>query len=170
MTTEVGAESFRPRNGYIARSVPAITFICPQCGFRSFQRDRVAGLRGKGLACERCGAGMLFELLDDYYPAPAAAMFVTDKQGRMLGCGRGSFQLTGLRDERAIGRDANELLGLRADDGTDILGTVLEWGVRQLGKPASIAAEGDRPARVVVDCFPAYDTDGGALLVLTPSE
>src|SRR6478735_5297063 len=81
-TTEVGAESFRRHTGYIARSVPAITFICPQCGFRSVQRDRVAGLRGKGLSCERCGAGMLFELLDDYYPAPAAAMFVTDKQGR----------------------------------------------------------------------------------------
>ena len=150
--------------------MPAITFICPHCGFRSVQRDRVAGLRGKGLTCERCGAGMLFELLDDYYPAPAAAMFVTDRSGRMLGCGRGSFQLTGLRDERAIGRDATGLLGLKADDGSDILGTVLEWGVRQLGKPASIAAEGDRPARVVVDCFPAYDNDGGALLVLTPSE
>ena len=113
---------------------------------------------------------MLFELLDDYYPAPAAAMFVCDGTGRMLGCGRGSFELTGLKDERAIGRDARELLGLQADDGSDILGTVLEWGVRQLGKPARIAAEGDRPARVVVDCFTAYDQDGGALLVLTPSE
>lgn len=113
---------------------------------------------------------MLFELLDDYYPAPNAAIFVCDQAGRVLGCGRGSFELTGLRDERAIGRDATELLGLRSDDGTDILGTVREWGVRQLGKPASIAAEGDRPARVVVDSFPAYDPDGGVLLVLTPSE
>lgn len=113
---------------------------------------------------------MLFELLDDYYPAPAAAMFVCDQSARVLGCGRGSFQLTGLRDERAIGRDVRELLGLRADDGADIVGTVLEWGVRQLGKPANIAAEGDRPARVIVDCFPGYDTDGGVLLVLTPSE
>jgi PAS domain-containing protein len=113
---------------------------------------------------------MLFELLDDYYPAPGAAMFVLDQRGRVLGCGRGSFELTGLRDERAIGRDANELLGLQAADGADIIGTVTEWGVRQLGKPATIEAEGDLPARVVVDCFPAYDDDGGVLLVLTPSE
>ena len=161
---------FRPRDGYIARSVSAITFICPHCGHRTVQRDRVRGLRGKPLTCERCGAGMLFELLDDYYPAPNAAIFVCDQSGRVLGCGRGSFELTGLRDERAIGRDATELLGLKSDDGSDILGTVREWGVRQLGKPASIAAEGDRPAKVVVDSFPAYDTDGGVLLVLTPSE
>jgi PAS domain-containing protein len=113
---------------------------------------------------------MLFELLDDYYPAPNAALFVLDAEARVLGCGRGSFELTGLRDERAIGRDARDLLGLVADDGADLIGTVIEWGVRQLGKPAGIEAEGDRPARVVVDCFPAYDDDGGVLLVLTPSE
>lgn len=113
---------------------------------------------------------MLFELMDDYYPAPTAAMFVCDRAGRMLSCGRGSFELTGLRTERAIGRDATELLGLRADDGSDILGTVREWQVRQLGKPASIEAEGDLPARVLVDAFPSYEDDGGVLLVLTPAE
>lgn len=113
---------------------------------------------------------MLFELLDDYYPAPNAAMFVLDKHGRVLGCGRGTFELTGLSDERAIGRDARQLLGLTTDDGTDLIGTITEWGVRQLGKPATIEAEGDLPARVVVDGFPAYDDDGGVLLVLTPSE
>ncbi|MFT4035121.1 MAG: hypothetical protein QM679_06065 [Patulibacter sp.] len=113
---------------------------------------------------------MLFELLDDYYPAPQAAMFVLDQRGRVLGCGRGSFQLTGLSDERAIGRDATELLGLVPDEGADLIGLVREWGVRQLNKPATIEAEGDLPARVIVDCFPAYDDDGGVLLVLTPSE
>lgn len=113
---------------------------------------------------------MLVELLEDYYPAPHAAMFVLDQRGRVLGCGRGSFELTGLKDERAIGRDATELLGLQTADGADIIGLVREWGVRQLGKPATIEAEGDLPARVVVDCFPAYDEDGGVLLVLTPSE
>ncbi|MBO9532840.1 MAG: hypothetical protein J7513_07700 [Solirubrobacteraceae bacterium] len=148
----------------------AITFICPHCGHRSVLRDRVRGLRGKPLTCERCGAGMLFELLDDYYPAPQAAMFVLDQGGRVLGCGRGSFELTGLKDERAIGRDAKDLLGLVTDDGADVIGTVREWGVRQLNKPATIEAEGDLPARVTVDCFPAYDDDGGVLLVLTPSE
>lgn len=112
---------------------------------------------------------MLFELMDDYYPAPNAAFFVADQRGVTLGCGRGSFELTGLKDERAFGRDIREVLGLQADDGTDIVATALEWGVRVLGKSASIHADGDLPARVVVDCLPAYDDDGGVLLVLTPS-
>lgn len=134
------------------------------------QRDRSRGIRGKNLICERCGAGMLFELLDDYYPAPNAAMFVADGSGRVIGCGKGSFELTGLRDDRAMTRDVREVLGLQAEDGTDIVGTVLEWGVRQLGKPARIQADGDLPAQVTVDCFPGYGEFGGVLLVLTPSE
>ena len=48
--------------------------------------------------------------------------------------------------------------------------TVLEWGVRQLGKPVSVNAEGDLPARATADLFPAYDDDGGLLLVLTPEK
>lgn len=107
--------------------------------------------------------------MDDYYPAPNSAFFVADQRGTLLGCGRGSFELTGLRTERVIGRDIREVLGLQADDGADIVGTVIEWGVRQLGRPASIHADGDLPARVVADCLPAYDDDGGVLLVLTPS-
>jgi hypothetical protein len=47
---------------------------------------------------------------------------------------------------------------------------VLEWGVRQLGKPVTVHAEGDLPAKAVADLFPAYDDDGGLLLVLTPSK
>ena len=31
-------------------------------------------------------------------------------------------------------------------------------------------AEGDLPAKAVADLFPAYDEDGGLLLVLTPSK
>ena len=50
------------------------------------------------------------------------------------------------------------------------MGTVLEWGVRQLGKPVEVNAEGDLPAKAVADLFPAYDDDGGLLLVLTPSK
>jgi hypothetical protein len=62
------------------------------------------------------------------------------------------------------------VLGLDFEGGTDHVSTVLEWGVRQLGKPVSIHAEGDLPARAVADLFPAYDDDGGLLLVLTPSK
>ena len=50
------------------------------------------------------------------------------------------------------------------------VGTVLEWGVRALGKPVEVNAEGDLPARATADLFPAYDDDGGLLLVLTPAK
>lgn len=51
----------------------------------------------------------------------------------------------------------------------DPIETTLEWGVRSLGKPVEVNAEGDLPARATADLFPAYDDDGGLLLVLTPS-
>jgi hypothetical protein len=46
--------------------------------------------------------------------------------------------------------------------------TALEWGVRVLDKPVEVNAEGDLPAKAVADLFPAYDDDGGLLVVLTP--
>ncbi len=81
-----------------------------------------------------------------------------------------------------IGRPVHEVLGLEwidpgdggetadtDDDGiTDPIETTLEWGVRSLGKRVAVNAEGDLPAKAVADVFPAYDDDGGMLLVLTP--
>ena len=136
--------------------------------------------RPKG--CSKCGFGFLFELLDDYYPAPGAAFFTLDQQARVLDLGKGAFELTGLKDEDVIGRPAQEVLGLEwidAGDGdasadidgdgvTDPIETSLEWGVRSLGKKVSVNAEGDLPAEATADVFPAYDDDGGLLLVLTP--
>jgi hypothetical protein len=87
----------------------------------------------------------------------------------VIACGKGSYELTGLDDEQVIGRPAGDVLGLRFDGGTDYVQTVLEWGVRQLGKPVEVHAEGDLPARAKADLFPAYDEDGGMLLVLTPT-
>jgi PAS domain-containing protein len=144
-------------------------FICPNCGQRSSQTERTAGFRNQPKGCSKCGFGFLFELLDDYYPAPNAAFFVCDQQGRVIGCGRGSFELTGLDDERVIGRAASDVLGLQFADGTDHVSTVLEWGVRALDKPVRVHAEGDLPAKATADLFPAYDDDGGLLLILTPS-
>ena len=143
-------------------------FICPNCGNRLNSKDRTAGFSGKPRGCEKCGFGFLFELLDDYYPAPNAAFFVCDSESRMIGCGRGSFELTGLKDEATLGRPVKEVLGLRFQDGQDAIGTSLEWGVRVLGKPVRVEAEGDLPASATADVFPAYDEDGGLLLVLTP--
>jgi len=98
----------------------------------------------------------------------------------VIDAGRGSFELTGLTDEDVIGRPVKEVLGLRwrpsgdagevadANGDSDPIETSLEWGVRSLGKKVSVNAEGDLPAEAVADVFPAYDDDGGLLIVLTP--
>jgi len=143
-------------------------FICPNCGRRSTQTDRNAGFRREARGCSNCGFGFLFELLDDYYPAPTAAFFVTDQQGRVIHTGRGARELTGLGTEQVIGRQVSQVLGLTFADGGDPVSTALEWGVRQLGKRVEVHAEGDLPAKAKADLFPAYDDDGGLLVVLTP--
>jgi PAS domain-containing protein len=143
-------------------------FICPSCGKRSTASERTAGFRRQARACTNCGFAFLFELLDDYYPAPNAAFFVTDQEGNLIAAGRGATELTGLTEERVIGRPVRDVLGLKFDDGSDVVGTALEWGVRQLDKPVEVNAEGDLPARATADLFPAYDDDGGLLVVLTP--
>ena len=157
-------------------------FICPNCGNREQSGERTAGLSSRPKGCSKCGFGFLFELLDDYYPAPRAAFFTCDQEGRVLDVGKNGFELTGLRDEDVIGRPVKDVLGLewidQGDGGesadtdgngtTDPIETTLEWGVRSLGKQVSVNAEGDLPAEAVADLFPAYDDDGGLLLVLTP--
>ena len=145
-------------------------FICPNCGHRTSELDRNLGFTRQPKGCAKCGFAFLFELLDDYYPAPDAAFFVCDQQGRVIACGRGAFELTGLDDERVIGRPVGDVLGLVFKDGEDPVATVLEWGVRALDRPVEVNAEGDLPARATADLFPAYDEDGGLLLVLTPEK
>ncbi len=143
-------------------------FICPNCGDRSVSTERTAGFQDRARACKKCGFGFVFELLDAYYPAPNAAFFLLDQQGRLIGTGRGARELTGLGDLDVIGRSAMDVLRLRFENGDDHIATALEWGVRVLGKPVVVHAEGDRPEHANADIFPAYDDDGGLLLVLTP--
>src|SRR6266516_2047990 len=157
-------------------------FICPNCGNREASADRTAGFSTRPKGCSKCGFGFVFELLDDYYPAPNAAFFVCDREARVIDAGRGSFELTGLTDEDVIGRPVQEVLGLQWREEGDGVGvgagtgvavadpieTSLEWGVRSIGKRVSVNAEGDIPADDVADVFPAYDEDGGLLIVLTP--
>jgi hypothetical protein len=152
------------------RLAMAHLFICPNCGNRTTETERNAGFRRQARGCAKCGFGFLFELLDDYYPAPDAAFFACDQKGNVIACGRGSFELTGLDDEKVIGRPVSEVLGLRFVDGDDPVSTVLEWGVRKLKQPVEVRAEGDLPAQATADLFPAYDDDGGMLLVLTPDK
>jgi PAS domain-containing protein len=144
-------------------------FICPHCGTRSMGPDRNNGFRREIRGCDRCGFAYLFELLDDYYPAPNAAFFACDSEGRIVDCGRGSFEMTGLRTEAAIGQKIADALALRFPDGNDHVATALEWEVRVTNKPVELQAGPERAA-ATADIFPAYDDEeGGVLVVLTPS-
>jgi PAS domain-containing protein len=145
-------------------------FICPHCGNRSMGTDRNQGFRREARGCDHCGFAYLFELLDDYYPAPNAAFFACDAEGRIVDCGKGSFELTGVKTEQAIGQHLGEVIGLRFDDGTDHIGQALEWEVRVQGKAVEVKSHGNGAATAVADLFPAYDDDeGGLLVVLTPT-
>ena len=128
-------------------------FICPNCGHRSTQSDRTAGFRNQPKGCSKCGFGFLFELLDDYYPAPNAAFFVCDQQARLLDIGKGGFELTGLKDEQVIGRQVKEVLGLEWMDEGDGGGAA---DTNQDGAADPIAAvkalTHGRGADVVLEC------------------
>jgi len=145
-------------------------FICPHCGHRLLAAHRTPGFGRETRGCEKCGFGYMFELLDDYYPAPNAAFFALDGEGKLLDCGKGSFELTGLKTEQVIGQPIGEVLGLTFEDGVDHVGTALEWEVRVQGKPVEITSNGAFHHKAVADLFPAYDDEnGGLLIVLTPT-
>jgi PAS domain-containing protein len=140
-------------------------FICPNCRARSIDHDGLEGLSSQSVQCRSCGFGFLFELLEDYYPAPATGFVVCDADARVLAVGRNVFELTGFRDQDLVGRDVVEALGL-ADRAP--VETVREWGVRQLGKTARVRTRGGLEKDVTLDLFPGYDEDGGLLVGLTP--
>lgn len=140
-------------------------FICPNCKDRSIDHDRREGLTQEAVACHRCGFGFLFELLEDYYPAPATGFVVCDRAARVLAAGRGVFELTGFRDGDLLGNDVVSALSISDPSPMDV---VREWGVRKLGQQLAIRTKAGVDKDVTVDFFPAYDEDGGMLLALTP--
>ena len=144
-------------------------FICPNCKQRSLDHDGREGLLDHAVACRSCGFGFLFELLDDYYPAPNTGLIVCDADARILAAGRGVFELTGFRDHDLLGRDLAEVLGLSGfDAGSNPARVALDWGVRRLDQPLELETRGGQRKRVRADFFPAYDADGGLLVALTP--
>jgi PAS domain-containing protein len=140
-------------------------FICPNCRRRSVDLDGYEGLSTQAVQCRSCGFGFLFELLEDYYPAPETGFVVCDRDARVLAAGRGVFELTGYRDADLIGRNVADALGL--SDASPVE-TVREWGVRKLGQQLVIRTSAGIPKDVTADFFPAYDDDGGLLVALTP--
>jgi PAS domain S-box-containing protein len=144
-------------------------FICPNCKERSIDHDRLEGLTQQSVACHRCGFGFLFELMDDYYPAPGTGFVVCDARARILASGRGVFELTGFSEDDLIGRNVLESLGLNGfEEGRNPAELALEWGVRRLGEKLEVRTRSGQRKPVVVDFFPAYDADGGLLVALTP--
>ena len=123
------------------------------------------GSRCRPSSAASCAFGFLFELLEDYYPAPETGFVVCDRDTRVLAAGRGVFELTGYRDADLIGRDVAEALALSDASPIEV---VREWGVRKMGQELEIRTSAGIEKRVVVDFFPAYDDDGGLLLALTP--
>jgi hypothetical protein len=140
-------------------------YICPRCKERTVDIDAIEGFSTQAPACRRCGFGVLFELLDDYYPAPDTGMVVTDQDRRVLAIGRGMFELTGFPESDLMGRDLLEALQFSDAKPIEL---AREWGVRRLGERISIRTRGGQAKPVVADVFPAYDSDGGLLIALTP--
>jgi hypothetical protein len=142
-------------------------YICPNCKERSVDTDGREGFSTQAPACRSCSFGFLFELQDDYYPAPTAGLVACDRQGRILAAGRGVFELTGFQERDLIGRDVSEAFGLSgfADDRNPIA-LSLEWGVRRLNERISMRTRAGIQKPVVADVFPALDEDGGLLVAL----
>ncbi len=127
--------------------------------------DGVEGFSEQAVQCRSCGFGFLFQLLEDYYPAPTTGFVVCDRDARVLATGRGVFELTGFRERDVLGRDVIDALGLSDDSA---IGIVREWGVRKLGEKLEIRTRVGSTKAVTADFFPAYDDDGGLMLALTP--
>jgi PAS domain-containing protein len=139
-------------------------FICPNCRERSIDVDGREGFSNGTPQCRSCGFGFLFQLLEDYYPAPSTGFVVCDRDARVLAAGRGVFELTGFRESDLIGRDVTSALALSDASPLEL---VREWGVRRLGERLQLRTRGGLVKPVIVDLFPAYDDDGGVLVALT---
>lgn len=144
-------------------------FICPNCKDRSIDHDGKQGLLQQTVSCERCGFGFLFELLDDYYPAPNAGLVACDRDARILAAGRGVFELAGWSEGELMGKDVVQAFHLSGfEEAMNPIALSLEWGVRRLGEHLVLRTKSGHEKPVTADVFPAYDDDGGLLVALGP--
>ena len=145
-------------------------FICPNCKQRSIDNDGREGFSRGAPACRSCGFGFLFELMDDYYPAPNAGFLVCDHERRVIAAGRGVFELTGYQEADVLGRDVVDALGLGGFEAErNPVQLALDWGVRRLDERLELRTRAGKAKRVKADFFPAYDADGGLLVALAPA-
>ena len=143
-------------------------FICPNCRRRSVDDDGREGLTHQPAACASCGFGFLFEIMDDYYPAPGTGFVVTDRQGRIIAAGQGVFELTGYREGDLLGHDLEETLFEPNGGEQSPAALALEWGVRRFDQELVLRTRAGLTKSIRADFFPAYDEDGGLLVALSP--
>ena len=92
-------------------------YICPNCRRRSLDDDGRQGLTHQPVACSSCGFGFLFEIMDDYYPAPGTGFVVCDGKGRVIAAGQGVFELTGYKEADLLGHDVMDALFVLDENG-----------------------------------------------------
>ena len=143
-------------------------FICPNCRRRSLDDDGRQGLTHQPVACTSCGFGFLFEIMDDYYPAPGTGFVVCDGQGRVIAAGQGVFELTGYREADLLGHDVMQALFELDENGPTPAALALEWGVRRFDQKLTLRTRAGVKKVVRADFFPAYDEDGGLLVAVAP--
>jgi PAS domain-containing protein len=142
-------------------------FICPNCRRRSLDEDGLEGLTGRPVSCSSCGFGFLFEILDDYYPAPGTGFVVCNNEGRVIATGQGVFELTGYREGDLLGEQVETLFEPEGDGPTPAA-LALEYGVRRFDQKLTLRTRAGVKKVVRVDFFPAYDEDGGLLVAMAP--
>ena len=142
-------------------------FICPNCRRRSLDEDGREGLTGRPVSCSSCGFGFLFEILDDYYPAPGTGFVVCNREGRVIATGQGVFELTGYREGDLLGQQVETLFEVEGDGPTPAA-LALEYGVRRFDQKLTLRTRAGVKKVVRADFFPAYDEDGGLLVAMAP--
>lgn len=143
-------------------------FICPNCRRRSIDHDRRQGLTQNAVSCASCGFGFLFELMDDYYPAPGTGFVVCNANGRIIAAGQGVFELTGYREADLLGQNVDEALFELNGSEASPAALVIEWGVRKFDQTLTLRTAAGVRKPVRADFFPAYDEDGGLLVAIGP--
>ena len=143
-------------------------YICPNCRRRSLDDDGREGLTHQPVACASCGFGFLFEIMDDYYPAPGTGFLVCDGKGRVIAAGQGVFELTGYKEADLLGHDVMEALFVLDENGPTPAALALEWGVRRFDQKLTLRTRAGVTKIVRADFFPAYDEDGGLLVAVAP--
>jgi hypothetical protein len=143
-------------------------FICPNCRRRSVDDDGRQGLTHQPVACASCGFGFLFEIQDDYYPAPGTGFVVCDARGRVLATGQGVFELTGYREADLLGQDVMAALFEENGGERSPAALALDFGVRRFDQRLTLRTRAGVTKGVRADFFPGYDEDGGLLVAIAP--